>query len=147
MIAFENVNRLNNWMNFSEFSTKDYEGSGFLFLTKNKKILMLQKPNNKWSLVGGHREKKETPLETAQRETIEEIGFLPQGKVVDYLRYKKKETNNWCFSFIQKVPQEFVPRLSKEHIGYKWIPFSKLQNYTLSKAVKDLFPRLQISKY
>lgn len=134
-------------MNFSEFATKNYEGAGFLFITPDKKVLMLQKPNKKWSLVGGHREKEENPLETAKRETREEIGFVPSGNIVDFVRYKKKETGEKCFSFIQKVSQEFVPKLSNEHIGYEWIPFQKMKKYTLSKAVRDLFPHLQINKY
>lgn len=134
-------------MNFSEFATKNYEGAGFLFVTPDNRILMLQKPNKKWSLVGGHREKGEYPLETAKRETKEEIGFIPLGNIVDVVRYKKKETGGKCFSFIQTVSQEFVPKLSNEHIGYDWISFDKLKKHPLSKAVRDLFPRLQINKY
>ena len=134
-------------MNFSQFSTKDYEGAGFLFITPDNKILMLQKPNKKWSLVGGHSEKGETPLETAKRETKEEIGFLPDGKIVDFVHYKRKDSDVWCFSFIMQVSSEFKPKLSSEHIDYKWIPFKKTEKYVLSKAVKDLFPHLQISKY
>lgn len=130
-------------MNFSEFSSNDYEGAGFLFITPDNKILMLQKPNKKWSLVGGHSEKGETPLQTAKRETKEEIGFLPQGNLIDFIRYTKKQTNSNCFSFIMQVPQEFKPKLSSEHIDYQWVPYKKMKKYTLSKAVKDLLPLLK----
>jgi 8-oxo-dGTP pyrophosphatase MutT (NUDIX family) len=130
-------------VNFSQFATKDYEGAGFLFITPDKKILMLQKPNKKWSLVGGHREKKEIPLETAKRETKEEIGFVPNGLIIDFVRYKKKETNTWCYSFIMRVSEKFKPKLSNEHIGYEWISFKKLDKYVISKSVKDLLPHLK----
>lgn len=130
-------------MKFSQFAAKDYEGAGFLFITPEKKILMLQKPNKKWSLVGGHREKGETPSQTAKRETKEEIGFVPNGTIIDVVRYKKKETNSSCYSFIMRVSEEFEPKLSNEHIGYKWIPYKKLNDYVVSKAVKDLLPHLK----
>ena len=130
-------------MNFSQFATSDYEGAGFLFITPDKKILMLQKPNKKWSLVGGHREKGESPYQTARRETKEEIGFVPKGNIIDFVRYKKKEINIGCYSFIMKVSEEFEPQLSNEHIGYKWIPYKKINEYVISKAVKDILPYLK----
>ncbi len=130
-------------MNFADFVTDDYEGAGFVFLTPDQKILMLQKPNKKWSLVGGHKDKKETPLQTAQRETREEIGFLPKGQIVDFIKYKKTETNTWGFSFIMKVKEPFRVSLSKEHVDYKWINLHNLGNFSISKAVKDLLPLLK----
>lgn len=104
---------------------------------------MLQKPNKKWSLVGGHRESGETPSQTAKRETKEEIGFVPNGTIIDVIQYTKKETDSSCYSFIMRVSEEFKPKLSNEHIGYKWIPYKKINNYKISKAVKDLLPRLK----
>lgn len=130
-------------MNFSQFAANDYEGAGFLFVTPDKKILMLQKPNKKWSLVGGHREKGESPSQTARRETVEEIGFVPKGTIIDFVRYKKKETNAGCYSFVMRVSEKFKPKLSNEHIDYKWIPYKKINDYIISKAVKDLLPHLK----
>lgn len=130
-------------MNFLQYMNSDYEGAGFLFLTKDKRILMLQKPNKKWSLVGGHKEKNESPLETAERECKEEIGFLPKGKILKTIQYTKKETNSMCYSFVMGVKKEFTPKLSHEHIGYKWVKYKKIEDYVLSKAVKDMIPQLK----
>lgn len=130
-------------MNFSDFVTDDFEGAGFVFFTPDKKILMLQKHNKKWSLVGGHREKRETPLQTAQRETKEEIGFLPKGEIVDFIKYKRTETNTWGFSFLMRVKDPFHVSLSNEHIDFKWISIDNLGNYKISKAVNDMFPLLK----
>ena len=129
-------------MRFSDFVSKKYEGAGFAFITPDDKILMLQKPNKKWSLVGGHSEKRETPLQTAQRETKEEIGFIPNGDIVDMIRYTKEETKGSCFSFIMRVEEPFVPHLSSEHVDYKWVPLKEMSNYKISKAVRDLYPFL-----
>ena len=130
-------------MNFSDFVTKDYEGAGFVFVDPEGAILMLQKPNQKWSLVGGHREKGETPLKTAKRECKEEIGFLPDGKIVDFIKYKRSETNTWGFSFIMKVKKSFRVSLSNEHVDYMWVQPENLENFTVSKAVRDLLPLLK----
>ena len=130
-------------MNFSDFVSKKYEGAGFLFLTPDNQTLLLQKHNKKWSLVGGHSEKGETPYQTAQRECKEEIGFLPKGEVVDMIKYKKRETKGSCFSFIMRISEPFVPSLSFEHVDYKWIPLKKMSEYNLSKAVRDLYPLLK----
>jgi len=130
-------------MNFSDFMNDDFEGAGFVFFTPENKILMLQKHNKKWSLVGGHREKGEIPLQTAQRESKEEIGFLPKGQIVDFIKYKRTETNTWGFSFIMKVKETFRVSLSNEHRDYKWINLHNLENFEISKAVKDLLPLLK----
>jgi 8-oxo-dGTP pyrophosphatase MutT (NUDIX family) len=130
-------------MKFSDYMGSNFEGAGFLFVTLDNKILMLQKPNKKWSLVGGHSEKGESPLETAQRECKEEIGFLPEGKIFKTIKYKKAETKSDCYSFVQRVDSKFKPRLSWEHIDYKWIPFKKINKYVISKAVRDLLPHLK----
>jgi hypothetical protein len=42
-----------------------------------------------------------------------------------------------------KVSEEFEPQLSNEHIGYKWIPYKKINEYVISKAVKDILPYLK----
>ena len=130
-------------MKFSEYMNSDYEGAGFLFLTKDKRVLFLQKPNKKWSLVGGHKEKNESPLETAERECKEEIGFLPKGNIIKTIHYTKTSTNSDCYSFIMEVEEEFVPKISHEHIGYKWAKYKKMEEYVLSKAVKDMIPQLK----
>lgn len=130
-------------MRFSDYMDSNFEGAGFLFVTPDHKVLMLQKPNKKWSFVGGHRENKESPLETAQRECKEEIGFLPSGKTSKIIHYKRKENNADCYSFVQKVNSKFEPKLSFEHIDYKWILLKKIHKYVISKAVRDLLPHLK----
>lgn len=129
-------------MNFSDFVTDKYEGSGFVFATPDNLVLMLLKHNGKYSFVGGHREKGESPLQTAKRECKEEIGFLPKGQILEFVKYKKKETNNWCFSFIMRIDQPFIPKISSEHKDYAWIPFNRISKIKLSKAVSDLVPFL-----
>jgi 8-oxo-dGTP pyrophosphatase MutT (NUDIX family) len=130
-------------MHFSDYVSDKFEGAGFVFVTPDNMVLVLKKHNGNYSFAGGHREKKETPFETAKRECKEEIGFVPKGSIIDFIKYKKKETTNNCFSFIMKINKPFVPILSNEHKNYAWIPFEKISKMKLSKAVSDLVPRLK----
>lgn len=129
-------------MKFMDYLNSNYEGAGFVFIDPDKNVLTLQKPNGKWSFVGGHKEKNETPLKTAKRECKEEIGFLPKGNIFNFVKYKKLETNMWCYSFLMNVKKSFKPKLSNEHVNYKWIAFKDLEKINLSKAIKDLVPHL-----
>jgi 8-oxo-dGTP pyrophosphatase MutT (NUDIX family) len=130
-------------MNFLDYMDSDYEGAGYVFITPNNKILMLQKTNKKWSFPGGHREPGEIPIKTAMRETQEEIGFMPKGETVNFTKYIKKETNGNCYSFIMKVKEPFGVSLSNEHINFKWVAFKDIDSLKLSKAVLDLWPNLK----
>lgn len=127
-------------MNFKDFMENNYEGAGFAFLTPDNRILMLQKPNKKWSLVGGHSEKGEQPFKTAKRECKEEIGFYPDGKIFDMKKYLKRETQKDCYIFLMRVKKPFKPKLSSEHVAFDWVPFDKVSSLNLSKAVRDAFP-------
>lgn len=129
-------------MKFSDMVSNKHEGAGYIFVTPDNLILMLQKHNGKYTFVGGHSEKKETPMETANRETVEEIGFLPDGRTVDYIKYVKKETGGTCYSFIMKVKEPFVPKLSNEHKDFAWIPLNHLPKIKASKAVIDSLPKI-----
>jgi 8-oxo-dGTP pyrophosphatase MutT (NUDIX family) len=129
-------------MKFSDMVSNNHEGAGYIFLTPDDLILFLLKRNGKYTFAGGHREKKETPIQTANRETVEEIGFLPKGRTIDYIKYIKKETGGTCYSFIMKVEKPFAPELSSEHKSFAWIPISYLPKITPSKAVIDALPKL-----
>jgi 8-oxo-dGTP pyrophosphatase MutT (NUDIX family) len=120
-----------------------FEGAGFVFLTPSNKVLVLQKRNKKWTFPGGHANLYEEPLETAMRESVEELGFLPEGKILTHFEYIKPDTKGKCFSFLMKIKKVFKPKLSSEHIGYEWIKLKHLKKITLSKAVEQVIPFLK----
>lgn len=119
-----------------------YEGAGFIYLTKKNTVLILQKPNKKWTFPGGHATIFEEPQETAMRESMEELGLVPEGKIIGYLEYIKPDTKGKCFSFIMKIKKEFKPKLSSEHHDFKWVSVSKLKNEAFSRSVKQVIPLL-----
>jgi 8-oxo-dGTP pyrophosphatase MutT (NUDIX family) len=119
-----------------------YEGAGFIYLTLNNKVLLLQKPNGKWTFPGGHAELYEEPKETAMRESMEELGQIPKGKIIEYFEYIKPDTNGKCFSFLMQIQKEFIPKLSSEHTCYKWVRLARLKKLKLSKSVQQVIPKL-----
>jgi len=99
-------------------------GAGILFIAPDQQVLLLKRgPGGdhpgEWCFPGGTLEDGETPEDTAKRETIEEIGFLPEGT-----RSKFCETNMAGVHFttyLQKVSDKFLPQLNGEHTAYLWV--------------------------
>ena len=99
--------------------------AGILFLTPENKALFLKRgPGgdhpNEWCFPGGTTEGDETAEDTAKRETIEEVGSLPDGKRDLHARQRDDLVD--YTTFLQRVPAEFVPTVNGEHTGYAWAP-------------------------
>lgn len=121
-------------MKFREFVKEDYVGAGIVYVTPDKKILLLQKENGKWTFPGGHREPNEEPWQTAQRECFEELGMNPDGEILGKLKITKEEVKKPVYSFFKSVNKEFKPILSSEHKDYAWIDFKKIKQQDLTKV-------------
>lgn len=122
-------------MNFAEFVKIKYIGAGIVFITPKKEILLLQKENGKWTFPGGHREKGEySPLDTAERECLEELGLLPDGELVGKIKITKANEKHPIYSYFMMVKDSFMPHLSKEHTDYKWVHYRKLKSEILTSV-------------
>ena len=125
-------------MSFAEFVKIKYIGAGIVFVTPQKEVLLLQKENGKYTFPGGHREEDEySPLETAQRECVEEIGLMPEGDLVGKLKITKEGEKQPVYSFFMVVRDSFMPTLSWEHIDYKWINYKKVKTEKLTSVFKS----------
>ena len=100
--------------------------SGALFYARSTgRLLLLQKSNGKhqgtWGLVGGTNIEGESPWQGLQREIAEEIGSVPD--IIKSIPLETFVSNDAIFNFhtfLCVVEEEFIPRLSKEHIGWAW---------------------------
>ena len=100
--------------------------SGAVFYSKStKRILFIQKSNGKhqgtWGLVGGTNEDQETPWQGLLREIQEEIGSVPE--ILKTIPIETFVSNDKVFNFhtyLCIVENEFMPTLSREHIGWCW---------------------------
>ena len=109
-----------------------------------------------WGFPKGHIDKGENLVQTAKRETYEEtslkISKLEPGFKQEVKYFLKK---NWSTGkqykipklkmvtyFLAEVPYESPVKISKEHIGFIWLPYSnakkkQLFNKKLLKYAKD----------
>lgn len=117
--------------------------AGILFLTKASEALFLKRGDGGdfpgfWCLPGGHTEGDETPEQTAERETIEELGFLPDGTRTVLTRSINVPSTQPAIApdlpipepnysapvdyttFLQRIPERFDPQVSGEHTGFAW---------------------------
>tara|TARA_B100001093_G_scaffold212363_1_gene203810 strand:- start:2035 stop:2496 length:462 start_codon:yes stop_codon:yes gene_type:complete len=109
-----------------------------------------------WGFPKGHIDKGENLIQTAKRETYEEtslkISKLKPGfkQEVKYFLKKNHSTGKVYDTpklksvvyFLAEVPYESNVRISHEHIGFVWLPYSKakkkqLFNKKLLKYAKD----------
>jgi len=113
------------------------EQAAGMFITDGHNVLLLKRnePEGHWSLPGGHADKEgekviESPIQTARRETQEEIGKVPSGKRI-YTSSEKYDDYDWT-TYIIYVNKKFGGiKLSKEHTDYVWMPFDEASNYNL----------------
>lgn len=106
--------------------------SGAIIFSKNtNRILLLQKQHGKhagkWVLVGGTANAGETPWQSLVREIKEEIGECPD--IRKTLPVEKFVSSDGAFQFTTffcVVDEEFIPKLSDEHLAWGWFSLSAL---------------------
>lgn len=129
---------------------KTIEAAGILFVTPKERALFIKRApghdrENDWAFPGGKAEAGEDAWETAIRETREEVGHKVIKKDMRLLTRSIQEQPAYLkpgsetlsgedvvvspaprkvdfTTFIVKVDEEFVPKLSDEHVGYAWAP-------------------------
>lgn len=80
-----------------------------------------------WGLVGGKSEVYDkTPLDTLNREIVEELGSnLKLSKIIPLDFYTSADNQFKYGTYVILVDQEFIPTLNKEHNGYAWCSLNK----------------------
>lgn len=130
---------------------KEKSAGAIVFRREGGKIkyLLLHYESGHWDFPRGHIERGEKELETAEREIIEETGiknlnFIPGFRVSSDWFFKKKI--NGGFFTVYKTAVLYLAetktrkvKISREHIGYKWLSFAKaMERVTYDNAKKLL---------
>jgi 8-oxo-dGTP pyrophosphatase MutT (NUDIX family) len=108
-----------------------FSGAGIIFFD-GEDVLLLKKPNGRWVFPGGKPIQGETPIQTARRETKEEVGKCP-GEVIKEIVFH--EDNRTFHSFISNIKEKFEVNISSEHTDYTWISYNKIRDLKLHKNV------------
>jgi 8-oxo-dGTP pyrophosphatase MutT (NUDIX family) len=109
-----------------------------------REYLILHYPHGHWDLAKGKMEAGETKHQAAERELFEETGLhahIISGfeEQLSYIfRHEKMLTRKTVYFYVGQAKTEDV-RLSIEHIGYEWLPFSDaIQQLTFANAKQVL---------
>jgi len=74
-----------------------------------------------WAIFGGGIEVGESPYTALVRELQEEIGQAPELRNLRPMSlFVSKEKDFAYFTYYAETPEEFIPILNKEHVGYAW---------------------------
>lgn len=108
-----------------EFSTVNAVGIWFYSVGTGRYLYLMRSDTKNpytWGLPGGKVECGESLLAAIQRECEEEIGYMPEYvHLVPLERFTSPDQGFSYHTFFCCVPQEFVPYLNHEHVGYAWI--------------------------
>jgi 8-oxo-dGTP diphosphatase len=84
-----------------------------------------------WQIITAHIEQNEKATDAAKREISEETGLLPTAlwvvpKVNSFYNHLD-DTINFITFFAAQVSPGSIPKLSKEHDKYEWVPLDETQ--------------------
>lgn len=89
----------------------------YLYLLRND-----TKHPDTWGLPGGKIEAGETLLGGMERECVEELGSMPNyTRLMPLEKFTSADGVFEYHTWVCVVPEEFIPVLNHEHIGYAWI--------------------------
>lgn len=98
-----------------------------------------------WDLPGGGREEGETPLETMNREVLEEVGLvIPPDAIVWQRAYPASQEptkRNWFF--VAMMPAGFEAEIVFGDEGQGWTLIAVEDFFALTRVVPIFAPRLQ----
>lgn len=106
--------------------------SGAIICTRNtKRFLLLQKRDGRhagrWGLVGGTNLDYETAWQGLKREIDEELGInIKIKKTLPLERFVSKDSKFNFHTYFCVVEEEFIPKLSSEHIAWGWFDINNL---------------------
>jgi 8-oxo-dGTP pyrophosphatase MutT (NUDIX family) len=96
-----------------------YSGSTrrYLYLLRND----VKHPST-WALPGGKVETGESLMACVTRECNEELGAMPKfDRMIPLEKFTSADRAFIYHTFWCDVPNEFIPQLNEEHMGYAWV--------------------------
>lgn len=109
----------------------------------NRKYLLLHYEGGHWDFVKGHVERNESEKDTVRRETKEEVGIADISFIEGYrqpISYYYKRAGKTVYKeviFYLLESSTDAVRLSREHVGFDWLPYDKAYDRLTYKNAKE----------
>lgn len=114
---------------------KSLKTNRFLFVARNQVTSFAKS----WSLVGGKIHNNEHVLDGLTREIYEELGLVPEIlKWFLFDTYISKDKQFCYHSVLILTPDEFLPKLNTENIGFAWVDIDCVPK-PMHPKLKDVF--------
>ncbi len=119
-----------------------------IFLTRDDSVLLLKGAStkriwaNKYNGVGGHVERGEDILSSAERELLEETGLFAELRLVGTLQVDVEPDAGISVYIFTGEAEQGEPRSSEEG-SLEWIPFVELKEYPLVEDVAILLEKIR----
>ena len=128
---------------------KKEKSAGAVVFRKDKEpiYLLLHYEAKHWDFPKGNVEKNETDTETVKREIEEETGIKDIEIVEDFkermhyfYKFKKELISKEVVFYLAETKNKQV-KLSFEHIGFKWLPYTEAIEQLTYKNAKEILKK------
>ena len=128
---------------------KKEKSAGAIVFRKDKEpiYLLLHYEAKHWDFPKGNIEAGETDIDTVKREIEEETGIKDieivngfKEKIQYYFKFKGDLINKTVIFYIAKTSTKQV-KLSFEHIGFEWLPYSEAIEKLTFKNAKEVLEK------
>lgn len=126
-------------------SLKKEKSCGCIIIKDNKVLLVYEKNHNFWGFPKGHMEEGESEIETAQRETKEEVGldvWIDRKKRYTLNYVIRDEIDKTTVLYIAIPKNENIKRQASEIEKIKWCEYDEALNTLTFNNWKELFQRV-----
>ncbi len=114
----------------------------------NRKYLLLHYEGGHWDFVKGHVERSESEKDTARRETEEEAGLFDLKFIEGFrhtISYYYKRAGRTVYKevvfYLVESKTDSV-RLSREHVGFDWLPYDRAYDRLTYKNAKEVLRKV-----